>query len=119
VATGIRRTVLAIALGYILNVILVAIAETLLTDATAGTTYFVADIVIQCVIEVAAGFVCSRVAYPFARRSMLGLTILGLLIGALSLVLSWGREPLWYGITLLAVWSPCVWIGHRLQLRLS
>jgi hypothetical protein len=117
---GSARTALAIALGYILNVVLVTASEQLLTKYLQGTAYFRADIVIQCVIEIAAGYLSSLVARPSARRTAtFGLMILGWLIGATFLVLSWGQEPHWYGITLLAVWGPCVWIGYRLQLRLS
>jgi hypothetical protein len=115
-STGLGRTALGIVLGYTLNGILVALTEPLLTKQIAGVAYFVADIAIQCVIEVAAGYLCSRIARPFGRDATVGLVILGLLIGTFSLASSWVQEPHWYGITLLAVWSPCVWLGYRLQL---
>ena len=113
---GVGRTAVAMVLGYALNVLLVTVSERLLTKAVAGTTYFVADIITQCFIEIAAGYLCSRIARPAARKAAtLGLVILGLIVGAIFLTLSWGQEPHWYGITLLAVWSPCVWLGYRLQ----
>jgi hypothetical protein len=44
------------------------------------------------------------------------LMALGLMIGTTSLVTSWNTEPRWYGIALLAVYAPGVWIGYALPL---
>ncbi len=79
--------------------------------------YFVTDLISQCVYTIVGGFLCCAVAGPAQRAALAGLMGLGVLVGTVSLVASWKTEPHWYGVALLAVYPPCVWIGWMLWLR--
>ncbi len=120
---NIGRSVLAVVAGYLANGILVAITEPLLrvrapgAEAAQPLRYFVLDLMSQCLYTVAAGYLCSVIAGPTRRGALAGLMGLGVLVGTVSLVLSWKTEPPWYGIALLAVYAPCVWIGGALKSR--
>ena len=113
---NIGRTVLAVLAGYVANAVLVAATEQLLARLIPQRHYFLADLVTQSLYEVAAGYLCSLIAKPSERRvAMLGLIGLGLPVGAVSLIASWKAEPHWYGIALLSIWAPGVWIGIALE----
>jgi hypothetical protein len=73
--------------------------------------YFLADVILQCVFLIAAGYLCSVIARSSDRLAVMFLTVLGLLVGTLSLITSWKSEPHWYGITLLVTYGPCLWAG--------
>jgi hypothetical protein len=120
---SVGRIILAVAAGYIADGILVALTEQLLSlrapsvDATQPLYYFVVDLISQCLYTVVGGYLCCVIARPDLRAAMAGLMGLGVLVGAVSLVSSWKTEPHWYGIGLLAVYPPCVWIGWTLKGR--
>jgi peptidoglycan/LPS O-acetylase OafA/YrhL len=109
------RTILAVLVGYGTNAALVAATEEFLPKFMRGTSYFVTDLITQCLYEVVAGYVCCLVSKRSNRRLAVFVLIgLGLLIGTISVVASWNAEPHWYQIGLLVVWAPCVWIGYVL-----
>jgi len=120
---SVGRIVLGVASGYIVNGVLVAATEQLLStrvprvDATQPLRYFVVDLISQCLYTVVAGYLCCLIARPTQRAALISLIGLGLLVGTVSLVSSWKAEPHWYGIALLAVYPPCVWIGWTLKSR--
>ncbi len=122
---SIKRIILAVVAGYAANGILVAVSEQLLllhTQSSAATnqpSYFVVDLITQCLYTVVAGYLCCAIAGPVQRAAMTGLMALGVFVGAVSLVTSWKTEPQWYGIALLAVYPPCVWIGWTLKSRVN
>ena len=118
-----RRVILAVVAGYLADGILVVATEQVLSlrargvGATQPLHYFVMDLISQCVYTVVGGYVCCAIARPTRRAAMAGLMGLGVLVGTMSLVWSWKTEPHWYGIALLAVYAPCVWIGWTLKDR--
>jgi hypothetical protein len=118
--TGVGRTVVAVIASYLTNAILVVATEQFLSSrAPSGATapplnYFVVDLISQCLYTVVAGYLCCVIARPSQRVAMAGLIGLGLTVGPVSLVTSWKSDPHWYGISLLAVYAPCVWIGWSL-----
>jgi len=115
---GIRRITLAVAAGYITNRVLVAATELSLGAAGIGAPpYFVVDLIGQCLFAIVAGYLCCLIAEPTRRAAMAGLMGLGVFVGTISLVTSWKTEPHWYGLALLAVYPPCVWIGWALKSR--
>ncbi len=115
------RAVLAVIAGYLANGILVAGTEqlfSLLMPGVNGTPplyYFVVDLISQCLCTVVGGYLCSLIARPSQHAAIAGLIGLGVLVGTVSLVVSWRTEPHWYGIALLVVYPPCVWIGRALE----
>lgn len=112
---SIGRTILAAVVGYTANGMLVVATEQLLSSRATQPLYFVVDLISQCLYTVIGGYLCCVVAGS-RRVAMAGLMSLGVLVGTISLATSWKTEPRWYGITLLAVYPPCVWIGWRLRL---
>ena len=117
---SIGRVILAVVAGYVANGILVAVTEYSLgargVAATQSLYYFV-DLTSQCLYTVVGGYLCCAIAGSSQRAAMAGLMGLGVLVGTVSLVSSWKAEPHWYGIALLAVYPPCVWIGWTLKGR--
>jgi hypothetical protein len=115
--------ILAVIAGYIANGVLVLATEQLLSlrapgmDTAHPLYYFVVDLISQCLYTVVGGYLCCAIARPTQRAAMAGLVGLGLSVGTVSLVSSWKAEPHWYGIALLAVYAPCVWIGWTLKGR--
>lgn len=120
---SVARIILAVVAGYIANGILVVATEHLLSfrapgaDATHPLYYFVVDLISQCLYTVVGGYLCCVIARPAQRAAMGSLMGLGVLVGTVSLASSWKAEPHWYGIALLAVYPPCVWIGWTLKDR--
>jgi hypothetical protein len=109
--------------GYLANVILVAATEQLFFWLAPGVgtappfSFFVVDLITQCLYSVVGGYLCCLLARPSHPVALTGLIGLGVSVGAVSLVTSWKTEPHWYGIGLLAVYSPCVWMGWTLRSR--
>jgi len=113
----VRYIILAVLVGYTVNALLIAGAEQLLSMAFADRTWMRADVATQCVIQAVSGYLCSRMARDKERAATIGLIIVGLLVGTISVVRSWHAEAHWYAISLLIVYAPCVWIGHRMERR--
>jgi hypothetical protein len=109
-----KRIVLAVFVGYLANVLLIASAEQLLVRVFSDAKYFVADVVTQCLIQVSCGYLCTRISNT--RVAVVSLITIGLLVGTFSLALSWHVDPHWYAIVLLVVYPPCVWIGYRIAI---
>jgi|SRR5271165_804904 len=119
----IGRVILAIVSGYTVDAILVAATEQLFSwlvpgmDVSPPLYYFIVDLLTQCLYTVIGGYLCCVIARPSHRVAMFGLMALGVVVGTAFLVASWKAEPHWYGIALLVVYSPCVWIGWTLKAR--
>jgi hypothetical protein len=123
-STGnIGRITLAIVVGYVADAILIVATEYLFSRLVPGVEaapplyYLVIDLITQCVYTVIGGYLCCIVAQPSRRAAMAGLMALGVLVGTASVVTSWKTEPHWYGIALLVVYPPCVWMGWKLRAR--
>lgn len=110
-----RSIVLAVILAYVANALLIVGTEQLLARAFSDAKYFVADVVVQSVIQVGCGYLCSLIANARSRPAIVGLIAIGLLIGGCSLAASWHADPHWYGIALILVYAPSVWIGYRME----
>lgn len=112
---SLRRVIIAVLVAYLANALLIAAAEQLLIRVLSGTKYYVADVVIQCVIQVG----CGLPLFPNLKHNISddrpdynrpsGRTY--------SLATSWHVEPHWYAVALIVMYSPCVWIGYRLACR--
>ncbi len=110
------RTVAAVLTGYAVNAVLVAATEQLLPKLLSMRGYLIADLITQCLYEVLAGYICSFVAERSIRHIAISVLIgVGWLVGSVSLITSWNSEPHGYGVALLCIWAPCVWIGYALE----
>jgi len=105
----VRRILSAVFVAYLTNALLVAAMDQLLGRLFSQTRYFVADVLAQSAIQVVCGYICARISNT--RAAIAGLIVVGLLVGAISVLVSWRGEPHWYAIALLAVYAPCVWLG--------
>ena len=117
--SSVGRVLVAVIVSYLGFGLMVAVTERLLSSATtsssaANPTYFLADLASQCLYLVAAGYVCCVMARSY-RLAIAFLTVVGLVVGTLSLVTSWRSEPHWYGIGLLVTYAPCLWTGWILR----
>lgn len=116
---SVGRTFVAVVASYLGFGLTVVVTDALLSLATAGgsagnPSYFVFDLTSQCLFLIAAGYVCAVIARS-DRLAIALLTVLGLSVGTISLVRSWGSEPHWYGIALLLTYAPCLWVGWALR----
>ena len=120
--TGIGRMAVAVIGAYVANAILVVATNQILSpmaaDAKRQPDFLVIDLISQCVYTIVAGYLCAVMAGALQRPAMASLISLGLAVGTFSLITSWNTEPHWYGICLLLVYAPCVWLGGQLRWRL-
>lgn len=119
---SIGRIIFAVVAGYLANAILVLATEELLSWLGPGAGapplgYVVIDLLSQCIYTMVGGYLCRVMARSSQRVALAGLIGLGVLVGTASLITSWKNEPHWYGVALLAVYPPCVWIGWTLKGR--
>jgi hypothetical protein len=110
-----RSILFAVILAYVANALLIVLTEQLLARAFSDAKYFVADVVAQSVIQVGCGYLCSLISNARSGPAIVGLIAIGLLVGGFSLAASWHADPHWYGIALILVYGPCVWIGYRIE----
>ena len=113
---GIGRLVSAVTAAYVVNAILVAATNQILSPIAADSKrrldFLVIDLISQCVYTIVAGYLCAAIAGPLRHGAITSLIGLGLTVGTFSLVTSWNREPHWYSISLLLVYAPCAWVGY-------
>ena len=118
---NIGRVIFAVLAGYITDAALVVATELTLRvsgrHAAQPLRYYVIDLLTQCLYTIIGGYIMCAIAGLVHRAAMITLICLGLVVGSASLTAAWHMEPHWYGISLLAVYAPCVWIGYRLRLR--
>lgn len=112
-----KRVIVAVVAGYLTNAVLIAGTEQMLSKLGTRGSHFAADVVTQCMIQIASGYLSSRIATAQRLIATSGFIVVGLLIGSVSVITSWQTEPPWYAITLLCIYAPCVWVGYRLDRR--
>jgi hypothetical protein len=110
----IGRTILGVVAGYVTNALLVGITEAIYVRFLNRRKYFVVDLLTQIFATIIGGYLCCFTAQRGMKIAAISLTILGLIVGLTSLVMTWNAEPHWYGIALLSVYAPCVWTGYTL-----
>lgn len=117
------RTVVAVIASYLAFAIIVGMTEQFLSfsarshSSTPALSYYVLDLISQLFYTIVVGYLCHRIV-PTQTIALGGLIGIGLVVGTVSLVTSWNREPHWYAIVLLVSYAPCVWIGWSLRSHL-
>ena len=117
------RIALAIIAGYIAVGILVVLTDLIFAAAIPGFRtmptqpqyYFVIVTFTDALYSVAGGYLCAVIARAAVRKATLGLMIFGEIIGAVSVVWSWGVQPHWFALALLVLFPIAVWCGSRLR----
>lgn len=79
---------------------------------------FVLAAAYRAAYTVAGGWITARLAPSRPMRHALVLGVIGLLVGTVGLVATWGRGlgPAWYPIAVVAMALPCVWAGAAIRL---
>ena len=57
-----KSAAIAAVAGYVTNVLLIAGTDQVLSRLVPAETFLAADVVTQCVIQIACGYLCSRIA---------------------------------------------------------
>ena len=70
-------------------------------------------LVLEVVQGVFGGWVCVRIARGKQQKHLLAVMIAGELVLAAALIVFWGRQPIWYGTGMLAIFGPSVLLGGR------
>lgn len=69
------------------------------------------------VYTVVGGYVTAALAPDRPMRHAIILGTVGIVLGVLGAIATWGITPAWFTISLLALGLPCVWLGGRLRTR--
>lgn len=117
------RAFLAVIAGYAAIGILVTLTDLLFSLLVPGWKamarpplyYFVASLGTDFLYSVFGGYVCVVIARERAKAAALGLMIVGELIGLASQIALWKTVPHWFGIALLILYPPAIWLGSRLH----
>jgi hypothetical protein len=114
---SIGRIAVAVLMGYVVYGIVVAVVEWLVLRHMLGAHFYAPDLVLHGLGAVVGGLVGSGFAAPSRWIGAAGMTVVGLIFKAIGLVVAWKLEPHWYGIALMVVYVPCVWIGWAIVER--
>jgi hypothetical protein len=78
--------------------------------------YFAISLVTDFIYSIVGGWVCVRIAKERQMRHAAGLIVFGEAIGIASQIALWTTVPHWYGMSLLILYPPGVWLGAKLGL---
>jgi hypothetical protein len=79
--------------------------------------YFVVSIITAPIYSAIGGYVCAVLAKAKPMQHVVALICFGQLMGIASVVMFWGKQPLWYGLGLLVLYPIMVWAGCKLRMR--
>jgi hypothetical protein len=74
-------------------------------------------LVYRSIYMVIGGYITARLAPNRAMRHAVVLGIIGMALGILGAIASWGITPAWFSISLILLGLPCVWLGGKLARR--
>ncbi len=121
---AVLRNIGAVLAGYISIGVLVVATDTLLMSLNPGSHvegqtppvfYFVVSLFTAPLYSVVGGYITAWLGKAQARTCVIGLAIFGELMGIVSTVMFWGKQPLWYAIALLVLFPPAVLLGGWLR----
>jgi ABC-type transport system involved in multi-copper enzyme maturation permease subunit len=119
------RTIGAVIFGYITTGLLVILTDQIISGLIPGfhsmktppLYYFGISLATNTLYAILGGYLCSAVARNQWRTAALGLIILGEVLGIIAQRALWHTVPHWFGIGLLGLYAPAVWIGAYLRSR--
>jgi hypothetical protein len=119
------RTVIAVIAGYALIGVLVVFTDQLFSVAIQGFNslatppryYFALSLLTDTFYSVLGGYLCAAIARSASKNATLALMIGGEIVGLVSMIAFWKTVPHWFGLALLVVYPPAIWIGSRLGSR--
>ena len=113
------RKILAALAGYVAIGILVVLSDRITSSALAApsTKYFAVTLFTDVVYTIVGGFLCAKIAGAGAREATIGLIVFGEAMGITSAIVAWSTQPHWFGLALLILYPPAIWIGSKLAPR--
>jgi hypothetical protein len=119
------RIIAAALVGYVAIGVLVVTTDKVIEAIIPGFAtlevrpllYFIVSLATDFVYSVLGGYLCCVIARDRCRNATLVLLIGGELIGIASQLALWHTVPHWFGIVLLLLYPPAVWIGSSLRSR--
>ena len=118
------RTIGAVLVGYAAIGVLVvatdAVAAMIIpglmsSGQTPPDSYLAVSLCTASLYTVLGGYLCAAIAKAGVKKAVLGLIVFGELMGVASVIAFWGRQPHWYGLSLLIVYPPLIWLGSRIR----
>lgn len=88
-----------------------------LSAQTPPVYYFVVSLFTAPLYSVFGGWLCGRISKARLWNHILALAIFGEVMGVVSTVMFWGKQPLWYALALLLLYPPAVYLGGYLAKR--
>jgi hypothetical protein len=122
------RSIGAVLAGYISIAILVVSTDFVIAGFKPGeyrpgqmppAIYFVISLFTAPLYSVVGGYVCAWLARVCQNRHVLALIVFGEAMGVASAIAFRGQQPVWYGLALLVLYPPAVWLGGRLRVRVQ
>jgi hypothetical protein len=114
---NIGRLVLAVLCGYVLGGAIVAIVERLFLRQMSSVETLATDLAVVAVAAVVSGVVGCQMAPPPRWVAAACMSVLWLIFRTITVKTMWKTIPHWYGITLLAIYPPFVFLGEKLSDR--
>ena len=81
--------------------------------------YFVVSSFTAPLYALAGGYLCASIGRLKPWWNVTALVVFGEVMGVAATVMFWARQPWWYGLYLLAIYPPAVWLGGYVRLRRS
>jgi hypothetical protein len=121
------RIIAAALAGYVAIGLLVVTTDKIIEALVPGfammtlrpLTYYVVSLATDFVYTIVGGYLCCVIARDRCRTATLALIVAGELIGIASQVKLWNTVPHWFGIVLVLIYPPAIWIGSRLRSRVT
>ncbi len=82
---------------------------------TAPLSYFVISLCTAPLYSVLGGYLCAWLASMKPWAHVLGLAVFGEMMGVVSTVVFWGKQPHWYALALLVLYPAAVLIGASMR----
>lgn len=128
VAGGIRRSILAIVAGLLINIVAALALDQLFHMIGVYPPWDepmnepgdnVLALAYRILIAIGASYVTARLAPSAPMRHALLLGAIGFVLSSLGAIVAANMAlgPLWYPLLLVAITLPCAWIGARLAMR--
>jgi hypothetical protein len=119
------RTIAAVIFGYMTTGLLVVLTDQIFSGLIPGfhsmktppLYYFAISLATNTIYSMVGGYLTSAIGRNQWRTAALGLIILGEVLGTVAQRALWHTVPHWFGLGLLALYAPAVWIGAYLRWR--
>ncbi|MEO7144343.1 MAG: hypothetical protein ABI165_12670 [Bryobacteraceae bacterium] len=79
--------------------------------------YFYVSLATDSLYSIVGGYCCAAIARRRAQQATVGLIVFGELAGLVATVMLWHTAPHWFGLGLLILYPPAVWLGGMLRPR--